>query len=73
MIDLILKNYQETNNLSNEHLDEVISHYKTMLDGIRAFKDPKYFLFEKDLLHEYNLFLDFKRHREENFQLTPTK
>jgi hypothetical protein len=73
MIDLILKDYQETNSISNEDLEQVISHYKMLLDGVRALKDPEYFLFERDILDEYNIFLDYKRHREENFSVTPTK
>jgi hypothetical protein len=67
MIDQILKNYQETNSISNEDLEQVLSHYKILLDGIKALKDPKYFLFERDLREEYNQFLGYKRHREENF------
>jgi hypothetical protein len=72
-VDLLLKAFQETNSLSNEHLDEVISHFKMMLDGIRAFRDPKYFLFEKEMQREHDMFMDCKRHHEENFQLTPAK
>jgi len=73
MIDLILKAYQETNNIPNADLEQVISHCKSTLEALREFKDPKYFLVEKDIREQLQIFEAYKRAREENFQLISAK